>query len=204
MGLDQAITEEGAFPRSDLESPNPAETVLRDMQFDPIDPDYRLALGIAGVFLTRDGTTWSPLLRSSAVGLQPTSMIYDPMACERTLYVGTMGRGLLQLRPLPPDWVFPVGSLQAARGRITLLRVHDVGTGYGPMHDRLDAEVVVWLDTQPDKAFGLNLRREPDGPPAAGMLAVLRDCFNRDRPVLIDFVRTGCRSGKIVRVIEST
>ena len=39
------------------------------------------------------------LLRSSAVALQPTSMVYDPMACVRTLYIGTMGRGLLRLRP---------------------------------------------------------------------------------------------------------
>jgi hypothetical protein len=203
VGLDRAITEDGAFRRSNLTSPNPAESVLRDMQFDPTEPDYRLALGVAGVFLTRDGTTWVPLLRSSAVSLQPTSMIYDPMACERTLYIGTMGRGVLRLRPLPPDWAFPIGSLQATRGRITLLRVHDVATGYGPPYDRLDAEIVVWLDAEPNKAFGLKLRRDADGPAAAGMLDLLRDCFNDARPVNLDFVRTGCRSGEIVRVIES-
>jgi photosystem II stability/assembly factor-like uncharacterized protein len=213
VGLDRAVTDEGAFPRSDLgspnnpadlRSPNPAESVLRDMQFDPIDREYRLALGIAGVFLTRDGATWTPILRSSAVSLQPTSMVYDPMACERTLYVGTMGRGVLRLRPLPPDWTFPVGSLQATRGRIVLLRVHDVGTRYGPSYDSLDVEVVVWLDSEPEKTFGMKLRRDADGPAAAGMLDVLRDCFRHDRPVQLDFVRTGCRSGEIVRVIEST
>jgi len=212
VGLDRAVTDEGAFPRSDLgspnnpadlRSPNPAESVLRDMQFDPTDSDYRLALGVAGVFQTRDGTNWRALLRSSAVSLQPTSMIYDPMACERTLYVGTMGRGVLRLRPLPPDWGFPIGSLQAARGRIVLLRVHDVATGYGPTYDSLDVEVVVWLDTEPNKAFGMRLRRDADGPAAKGMLDLLRDCFNRDRPVQLDFTRTGCRSGEIVRVIES-
>jgi hypothetical protein len=88
------------------------------------------------------------------------------MACVRTLYIGTMGRGLLRLRPLPPDWEFPIGSLQGARGNITLLRVHDVGTGYGPPYDFLDTEVVITLDSEPEKAFGLRLvtswRLDPD------------------------------------------
>jgi len=83
------------------------------------------------------------------------------------------------------------------------LRVHDVETGYGPTYDSLDVEVVVWLDTEPNKAFGIELRRDADGPAAAGMLDLMRDCFNHDRPVHIDFVRTGCRSGEVIRVIES-
>jgi hypothetical protein len=62
---------------------------------------------------------------------------------------------------------------------------------------------VVWLDAEPNKAFGLKLRRDADGPAAAGMLDLLGDCFNDARPVNLDFVRTGCRSGEIVRVIES-
>jgi hypothetical protein len=33
------------------------------------------------------------------------------------------------------------------------------------------------------------------------MLAVLRDAFNRDRPVRIEFIRSGCRTGRIIRVI---
>lgn len=203
-GLDAAVTENGAFPRGILtNSPNPGESVLRDMQFDSVDPNYRLALSVAGVFLTQDGVAWRPLLRSSAVALQPTSMIYDPVGCEKALYVGTMGRGILRLRPLPPDWDFPIGSLQGATGRITLLRVHDVGTGYGPPYDRLDAEVIVWLDSQPGKAFGLQLRPDGNGPAAAGMLDVLRDCFNHNRPVRLDFVRSGCRSGTIIRVFEN-
>ena len=201
--LDAALTENGAFPRGNLVSPNPGEIVLRDMQFDPVDPNYRIALGSAGVFLTQDGVTWSALLRSSAVSLQPTSMIYDPMGCERALYVGTMGRGILRLRPLPPDWDFPVGSLQAAVGHITLLRVHDLGTGYGPPYDFIDAEIIVWLDTEPGKAFGLQLRNDGNGPAAAGMLDLLRDCFNHGRPVRLDFTRSGCRTGTIIRVFES-
>lgn len=202
--LERMLTEDGAFPFAVGDTGNPAESILRDMQFDPGRPGFRLAAGIAGVFMTRDGRAWEPLLRSTAVAMQPTSITYDPVPCERAVYVGTSNRGLLRLTPLPPDWEFPRGSLQAATGRITLLRVHDVGTGYGPPEDFIDAEIIVTLDTQPEKAFGLQLRDDADGPVAEGMLDVLRDCFNHDRPARIEFLRSGCRNGEIVRVIAQT
>ena len=200
--LDKMVTEAGAYPHDIGDIGNPADAILRDMQFDPLRPGFRVAAGVAGVFLTTDGYNWSPLLRSSAVAMQPTSITYDWVACDRAVYVGTSNRGLLRLSPLPPDWEFPKGSLEAARGRITLLRVHDVGTGYGPPYDFIDAEIIVWLDTEPEKAFGLQLRNDSDRPAAEGMLALLRDSFNNDRPVRIEFIRTGCRTAQIIRVIE--
>jgi hypothetical protein len=202
--LDSMVTEAGAYPHDIGNTGNPAEAVLRDMQFDPLRPGFRLAAGVAGVFLTTDGYNWRPLLRSSAVAMQPTSITYDWVACDRAVYVGTSNRGLLRLSPLPPDWEFPIGSLQAARGRVTLLRVHDVGTGYGPPYDFIDAEIIVWLDTEPEKAFGLQLRNDSNRPAAEGMLALLRDSFNSDRPVRLEFIRTGCRTAQIIRVIEIT
>jgi hypothetical protein len=136
------------------------------------------------------------------MALQPTSMIYDPVGCVRSLYIGTANRGIIRLRPLPPDWDFPNGSLQEATGLITMLRVHDQGTGFGPPYDFMDVEVVITLDSEPGKAFGLQLRKNPNGPAASGMLDLLRNCFSRQRPVTLDFVRAGCRSGTIVRVFE--
>jgi hypothetical protein len=153
--------------------------------------------------MTTNGASWAPLLRTSAMALQPTSITYDWAACDRAVYVGTNNRGLLRVSPLPPDWEFPVGSLQAAIGQITLLRVHDLGTGYGPLYDFLDAEVIVQLDSEPEKAFGLQLRDNPDRPAAEGMLSLMRDSFNRSRSVRIEFVRSGCRTAKIIRVIEA-
>jgi hypothetical protein len=200
--LARVVTEGGAYPFDVGYTGNPAESVLRDMKFDPYRPGFRLAAGVAGVFCTTDGYTWEPLLRATAVSMQPTNITYDPVPCDRAVYVGTSNRGLLRLSPLPPDWEFPLGSLQAAEGRITLLRVHDPGTGYGPPDDFLDAEVIVWLDTQPEKAFGFQLREASDRTVAEGMLELARDCFNRDRPVRLEFVRTGCRTGQIIRVIE--
>jgi hypothetical protein len=93
-------------------------------------------------------------------------------------------------------------SVQGAQGRVTLVRVHELGTGYGPPSDHIDAEVIIWLDTEPEKAFGFQLRGDERRRAAEGMLAVLRDAFNHDRPVRIDFVRSGCRTGRIIRVIE--
>ena len=201
--LERALTENNAFPFVIPGDGNPDETLLRDMQFDPRHEGWRYAVGPAGIFHTLDGLNWSALVRSSALAMRPNNAVYEDNGCERSLYVATSNRSILKLAALPPDWEFPIGSLQAATGKITLLRVHDVGTGYGPPYDQLDAEVIVWLDTEPDKAFGFQLRQDSETPAAKGKLKVLRDCFNADRRVRLEFTRTGCRSGQILRVIEA-
>jgi hypothetical protein len=147
---------------------NPAEALLRDMQFDPLRPGTRFAAGPAGVFATFDGETWAPLVVSEAIALRPTGITYDFRSCPRALYVSTFNSGILRLSPFPPDWDFPLNSLQATTGLITLLRVNEVGTGYGPPDDFLDAEVIVWLDSEPEKAFGFQLRNGGSLPDAQG------------------------------------
>jgi hypothetical protein len=200
--LEQALTENGAFPFGVPDDGNPGQALVRDMLFDPLRPGARFAVGAAGVFQTLDGVRWSSLLRSSAKGTRPNNAAYDFVTCPRALYVATGNRGLLRLSPLAPDWEYPMGSLQAAEGRVELLRVHDVGTGFGPPHDQLDAEVIVQLDTEPEKAFGFQLRTGAAQRVAAGMLGLLRDAFGRDRRVRLEFIRTGCRTGRVLRVIE--
>ena len=203
--LEAAVTENGQFPfkypRDNPVDGDPDQALVRDMLFDPDRAGVRFAIGPAGVFHTLDGRTWTHLLLSSAAAMRPVNAAYDFVSCPRALYVATSNRGLLRLSPLPPDWDFPLGSLQAAEGRITRLRVHELGGGFGPPTDRLDAEVIVELDTEPEKAFGLQLRANAERRVAKGMLDVLRDTFNRGRPVRIEFVRSGCRTGRIVRVI---
>jgi hypothetical protein len=203
--LNDFMTDGGRYPfdLGDGDRGNAQDSVLRDMQFDPVMPGFVLATGIAGVFFTQNLQTWRPLLRSTAMSITPTSLYYDWQSCERSVYVGTGNRGLLRLHPLPPDWEFPRGSLQAAVGRITLLRVHDLETGYGPPDDFTDAEVIVVLDTQTEKAFALRLRADTHRAAAEGMLALLQDAFNAGRRVRIEFIRTGCRIGDILRVIET-
>jgi len=94
----------------------------------------------------------------------------------------------------------PIGSLLEAEGRITFLRIHDVGTGFGPPSDFLDAEVVIFLDSQPGKAFGFQLRPDENQSTHRDMADLLRNAFKENRPVIIDYVRMGLAIGRIVRV----
>jgi len=92
-------------------------------------------------------------------------------------------------------------SLLEANGRITFLRVHDVGTGYGPPNDFLDAEVVMHLDTQPDKTVGFQLRNDGNLPARQAMFDLLRDAFDKNWPVTIDYnIDPGKNVGVIIRV----
>jgi hypothetical protein len=97
---------------------------------------------------------------------------------------------------------YDIGSLLALEGKVTLLRVHDVGTGFGPPGDRLDVEVVLRLDTRPDESFGFQLRDDGNEAARRGMLDLARDSFVKDRRVRIEFTRSGCRSGRIIRMIQ--
>lgn len=206
-GLESAITEGGAFPidvgRNKITDGTPDPALLRDMLFDPFRAGCRFALGPAGAFHTQDGLGWAPLLRASAIAAHINNGFYDPVSCNRVLYIATSGRGLLRISPIPPDWEFPIGSLQATAGRITLLRVHDVDTGFGPPYDFLDAEVIVQLDSEPEKSFGIQLRTDAEAAKARAMLELLRDAFRRSSVVRLEFIRSGCRTAKILRVIAT-
>ena len=92
-------------------------------------------------------------------------------------------------------------DLIESKGHITFLRVHDVGTGYGPPSDYIDVEVVIQLDSQPGKAFGFQLRNDNYLPARQGMLDLLRDAFSNNFPVLIDYNITPPKNnGVIIRV----
>jgi photosystem II stability/assembly factor-like uncharacterized protein len=204
--LEGALTENGAFPFVIPADGNPGQALLRDMHFDWERQGYRFALGPAGVFYTLDGRDWDHLLLTSALPMRPNNAFYDDVSdpCGRALYVATNNRGLLRLGPLPPEWEHPLGAVVATQGRVTLLRVHDVDTGFGPPSDLLDAEVIVQLDSEPQKSFGFQLRGGGDEAARKGMLDALRDVFSANSRVRIEYVRVGCRSGEIIRVIELT
>jgi hypothetical protein len=99
-------------------------------------------------------------------------------------------------------FTFPVQAvLLQANGRITLLRVHNLGTRYGPPNDQIDVEVVVKLDTQSGKAFGFQLRNDINYPAHRSMLDLLRYAFKINRPVTIDYnIDPGKNNGVIIRV----
>jgi len=86
-----------------------------------------------------------------------------------------------------------------AQGKLTLLRVVDFGTGFGPATDFIDVEAVLQLDTQPGKAFGFQLRNDRNRPAHQGMLDLMRDAFTNDRTVSIDaLIVPGKNNGLII------
>jgi hypothetical protein len=76
---------------------------------------------------------------------------------------------------------------QAGPGKVTLLRVHDLGTGWGPASDFIDVEVVIRLDSAPGMAFGFQLRDDGYRPAHQAMLDMLRDAFQNNSPVTINY-----------------
>jgi hypothetical protein len=144
-----------------------------------------------------DGATWSWTPYNN--GLPPAVTVIDLEVHPTTgaMRAGTFGRSAYEV-----NTDFPIGSIIAVEGKVTLLRVHDVGTGYGPSTDFIDVEVVIQLDSQRGKAFGFQLRRDANESARRRMLDVLRDAFNQEHRIRIEYERTGLRNGIIVRVME--
>jgi hypothetical protein len=85
-------------------------------------------------------------------------------------------------------------------GQLSLLRVHDLGSGYGPPSDFIDVEVVVQFAGRPADAFGFQLRNDGKLPARQGMLDVLRDAFNHAWTANIDHeTPAGKHNGIIIR-----
>lgn len=92
-------------------------------------------------------------------------------------------------------------ALAQSIGKLTFLRAHEVGTKYGPATDSIDVEVVVHLDSQPGKAFGFQLRNDGNSLARQGMLDLLRDAFNNNWRVTLDYnIDSGKNNGVIIRV----
>jgi hypothetical protein len=91
-------------------------------------------------------------------------------------------------------------NLEESSGKVALLRVHDVGTLYGPANDQIDVEVIVWLDTKPGMAFGFQLRDDANRAARQGMLELLRDAMNHGYTVTIDYnIDPNKKNGVIIR-----
>jgi hypothetical protein len=55
----------------------------------------------------------------------------------------------------------------------------------------------------PDRGLGFQLRDDANRPVRQGMLDQLRDVFRDGRRVRLEYVRTGCRVGTLIRVVEA-
>lgn len=99
-------------------------------------------------------------------------------------------------------WIFDIGKIINIKDKIIFLRVHDVGTGYGPPTDPIDAEVIIKLKNQPERAFGFQLRAGTNEITHRRMLDTLRDAFNNGHEISIDYIGTGPQNGTIFRVAK--
>jgi len=75
------------------------------------------------------------------------------------------------------------GHAVTASGKLTLFRAQVKGLEIGPEKDRLDAEVLVTLDSQPDKVYGVRLHE--DEPSAREIISTLREAYLHNIPVTI-------------------
>jgi hypothetical protein len=96
--LDTAVTEGHRFSYTGDFS------VLKDILFVREEGRTRFAVGNAGVFATVNGGTWFRLLSTAALPGHPVSAYFDNLSdpCDRALYVGMDGRGIVRLDPIPP------------------------------------------------------------------------------------------------------
>lgn len=203
VGRVYRLTRSGAVPTTlavnDITSNLPAGLATSTIAVDRMAP-FTVYVGTnVGVYRgisSNQGATWNwsfynnglPLAIISSLNVHPTTGVMLATTFGRSAYV------------VNTDW--PIGTLANAEGRITFLRVHDLGTGFGPPSDFLDVEVVVALDTLPGRAFGFQLRADGEEFAAHGMLDLLRDAFSRNSRVSIDYTRTGLRNGLILRVAD--
>jgi hypothetical protein len=67
-----------------------------------------------------------------------------------------------------------------------MLRVHDVGTAFGPPSDQIDVEVVIGVAGF-DGFYGFQLRNDDNRLARQGMLDLLRDAFNHGWRVGFDY-----------------
>jgi len=94
-----------------------------------------------------------------------------------------------------------LADLKNSQGKLTFLRAHDVGTGFGPPTDQLDVEVVFILNSDPSAAFGFQLRTDSNQPVRQAMTDLLRDAFVNNFTVSVDFfIDPGKHNGRAIRI----
>jgi len=80
-----------------------------------------------------------------------------------------------------------LADLVGSNGKVTMIRVHELGSKYGPPKDQIDVEVVFTLSGNSDKAFGFQLRNDNNLYVRQGMLDLLRDAMANNWTVYVEY-----------------
>jgi len=75
-------------------------------------------------------------------------------------------------------------------GKIRFFRVNKLDEGYGPANDRIEGEVIVTVDSQPNRAVGIQLRQDANLPTNQAMLKLLLSAAASNWDIAIDFDTT--------------
>jgi hypothetical protein len=87
-------------------------------------------------------------------------------------------------------------QIRTATGKLAFLRVHEPGSGFGPPSDFIDVDVVIGIKGATG-GFGFTLRNDNSRFAHAGMIDVLRDAFNSDTVVEVEYKVDPGEFGKI-------
>jgi hypothetical protein len=94
-------------------------------------------------------------------------------------------------------------EIRTAIGKLAYLRVHELGSGFGPGFDFIDVEAVIGIQGT-EGGFGFTLRNNDQRFAHQGMLDLLRDVFNSDTVVEVEYTvdpgEFGKNNGTILRV----
>jgi hypothetical protein len=189
-----------AFAAQDITSDLPVGRAVQTIAIDRNKPFTVYAGTDRGVFRghsVNGGTTWFWVPYMNGLAGSPDVRDLEVHPGTGVMRAATFGRSAFEV-----NTDHPIGSVLVAAGQLTFLRVHDVGTGFGPPIDPIDGEVVVKVDSEPAKAFGFQLRTDAGEATHRGMLDLLRDAFRRNRPIRLEYVKTGIHQGVIFRVVK--
>lgn len=182
----------------DITSNLPTGIYFKSLGVDRMRPHTIYAGTDFGVYQGRStdgGATWfwQPYKNGIPEAADVRALEVHPVT--GVMRAGTFGRGVYEVHT---DW--PIGSLVAAEGRVSVLRAQDVGQGFGPPGDFIDADVIVQLDSMPGYSFGFQYRLDAQRAARRGMLNRLRDAMRHNTLVRLEYVRTGFRNGMLTRV----
>lgn len=94
-----------------------------------------------------------------------------------------------------------MADLLNREGKVSFLRAHDVGTGWGPPGDELDVEAVFMLQEFAGDAYGFQLRIDAERATREAMFALLRSAFVNELTVSVDyFIDPGKHNGRAIRI----
>jgi hypothetical protein len=197
--LQRTSAQPASLSGPDITADLPTNLRVSSLAVDRMNPFTIYAGTQNGVYRGRstdNGATWHWTEYKNGMPVAANVVDLEVHPTTGVMRAATYGRSVFEVNTSSP-----VGSLLAAEGKLTFLRVHDVGTGFGPPGDSINVEVVIQLDTHPGKSFGFQLRTDDQEYARKGMLDLLRDAFNEDHRVRVDYVRTGIRNGEILRVM---